>query len=324
VNSLNPEDTFINYAAGLLKNQELVAFPTETVYGLGADVFCTEAVKKIFEVKGRPPENPLLVHVSRKEQVESMVTYFPEDALTLIEIFWPGPLSIILPADNNVSSIVRGGKSGIGFRMPAHPVALKLIDKTGPLAAPSANLYGHPSPVTAQHVKHDLNGRIAAVLDAGKTGIGIESTIIDMEKDSYKILRRGGVPVEAIEEVLDRQLTVADSSNFYRYKTDTEVLLAEDYGDLEAILNDCFMQQKKTALVSNTYEKRLKKHYKHLHKDYELDLSKGSAQLYSLLRDCEVHKMDVLVFAPVPSNVQGIAASMLDRIRRAASKKNEI
>ena len=191
----NPEINIITRAAELIRDLQLVAFPTETVYGLGALASSSEAVAKIFEAKGRPAENPLLVHVSKIEQVKELALQIPETASLLMDKFYLGP-SIILPSRNEVPAIVRGGKSSVGLRMPSHPVARALIDQTGPIAAPSANLSGRPSPLTAEHVKADLDGKIAAVLDAGRTGIGLESTIIDLSQDKYKVLRLGGLPLE--------------------------------------------------------------------------------------------------------------------------------
>lgn len=296
-----------------------MAFPTETVYGLGADAFCVEAVEKIFKVKGRPPENPLLVHVCSIEQARQLVTFIPEDARRLMQKFWPGPLSIILPASDMVPDIVRGGKSGVGLRMPDHSVALKLIEKAGPLAAPSANRYGRPSPVTADHVKSDLDKQIAAVLDAGPTGVGVESTLIDLQH-GYQVLRRGGVPLESIQDVLGiKNIRAYEESKFTPYSTDLVVLLAKDPDQLDSILKDCIKRKKKTALVTNNYQNRPNKSYTGLNQEYQLDLISGGTELYSIIRECESNNMDVLVFAPLPADPTGIAASFADRIQRAVS-----
>ena len=149
VNPESPDPKIIKKAAELLKKQELVAFPTETVYGLGARADSSRAVAGIFTAKGRPAQNPLLVHVSKMTQLEGLVKVIPDTARLLIDKFWPGPLSIILPARDEVPDIVRGGRTTVGLRMPAHPVALALIDEAGPVAAPSANLSRRPSPLSA-------------------------------------------------------------------------------------------------------------------------------------------------------------------------------
>ncbi|KUG05290.1 tsac protein [hydrocarbon metagenome] len=306
----------------MIKQKELVAFPTETVYGLGADAFCVEAVEKIFKVKGRPAENPLLVHVSSMEQAMQLVSYLSEDALRLMKEFWPGPLSMVLPASKRVPDIVRGGKAGVGLRMPAHPVALRLIEQAGPLAAPSANKYGRPSPVTADHVRTDLHDQIAAVLNAGTTGVGVESTLIDLQND-YKILRLGGIALEAIQDVLGREVKAPERRPAAQFAADLEVILAENYEQLSIILDDCIKRNKKTALVNNNYQKGPNKSYTGLDREYQLDLISGGAVLYSLIRECESDNVDVLVFAPLPADLTGIAASFVDRIQRAVSARLE-
>lgn len=208
VNPVNPEPEIIDKAVKLLKESKLVAFPTETVYGLGAVAFDYEAVQKIFAVKGRPSQKPLLVHVNSQKQVESLVKEIPSAARLLMNRFWPGPLSIILPARESIPAIIRGGGNSIGLRMPSHQVARALIEKAGPLAAPSANLSGHPSPITAKQVKGDLGGKIDAILDAGPTRIGIASTIIDLTGKKYRILREGGLPVKVIVEALEKEIEI--------------------------------------------------------------------------------------------------------------------
>jgi L-threonylcarbamoyladenylate synthase len=320
IDPLNPEQKSIDLAASLIKSRELVAFPTETVYGLGADAFCLEAVGKIFKAKGRPPEHPLLVHVSNLEQVYPLVEELPNEALKLMEEFWPGPLSIILPASQAIPDIVRGGLRGVGLRMPDHRVALGLIDQTGPLAAPSANRYGRPSPITAQDVKEELDGRIAAVLDAGPTGIGLESTIIDMQDEEYKLLRRGGIPLERIERVLGKKLGAQEVKGARPYLTTLAIYLAHDFKELDLILQEAASKQKKTAMVNYTGQNYT--HHLPLDLEYELDMEQGGVQLYSIIRECEAEGIDQLVFAPLPSPIGGIAATIIDRIVRAASSQD--
>lgn len=319
IDPLKPEEELIKLAANLIKSQELVAFPTETVYGLGADAFCVEAVEKIFEAKGRPPEHPLLVHVSSLEQVYSLVEQLSDDALKLMRQFWPGPLSLVLPASQGIPDIVRGGQCGVGIRMPDHRVALDLIEDTGPLAAPSANRYGRPSPITAQDVKDELDGRIAAILDAGPTGVGMESTLIDLQKEPYKLLRRGGIPLEEIVRILGKPVESQKMKSAQPYLTTLSICLARDLKELDLILQDAGQDQKKTALV--TYSGHIYAHQMKLELEYRLDLEQGRVQLYSIIRECEAKGIDMLVFAPLPSPMGGIAATIIDRIGRAASLK---
>ncbi|MDC3411781.1 L-threonylcarbamoyladenylate synthase [Terrihalobacillus insolitus] len=193
----------VEEAAQKLKEQEVVAFPTETVYGLGADATNEAAVNKIFQAKGRPSDNPLIVHVATKQQMEEFVTHIPPLAGTLITAFMPGPLTIILPSNGKIAANVTAGLDTVGLRIPDHPVALALIQACHlPLAAPSANRSGRPSPTTAAHVLHDLDGKIAGVLDAGQTGVGVESTVVDCTGDLPMILRPGGVTRQQLEKVI--------------------------------------------------------------------------------------------------------------------------
>ncbi|MDM5340812.1 L-threonylcarbamoyladenylate synthase [Fictibacillus enclensis] len=185
-----------------IKNNEVIAFPTETVYGLGGNAESDEAIDKIFAAKGRPSDNPLIVHISSLDQLEGLVAEIPKRAQMLMEAFWPGPLTLVLPKGEKVARRVTAGLSTVGVRMPDHPVALELISESGlPLAAPSANISGRPSPTTAQHVYEDLKGRIAGILDGGPTGVGVESTVVDCTSEKLTILRPGGVTREQLEEV---------------------------------------------------------------------------------------------------------------------------
>ena len=191
-------------AAHLLKEGNVVGIPTETVYGLAADARNPEAVRQIFAAKGRPADNPLIVHIAKLEELESVAVSVPELALKLAEKFWPGPLTMILPKHPSIPVITSGGLDTVGVRMPSHPVARKLIELSGvPIAAPSANISGYPSPTTAQHVMRDMHGKIAAVVDGGDCRVGVESTVIALEgEDSVRILRPGYVTKEMLETVV--------------------------------------------------------------------------------------------------------------------------
>lgn len=201
---LTKED--IAKAANWLKEGEVVAFPTETVYGLGADATNDEAVKKIFQAKGRPSDNPLIIHVASLEQAEEYVTFFPEQAKRVVDHFWPGACTLILNKKGPLAPSVTANLSTVAVRMPDNPIALDLIKNSGvPLAAPSANSSGKPSPTTAEHVYKDLEGKIRGIIDGGATGVGLESTVLDMTKpDKPTILRPGGVTAEQLETVLGK------------------------------------------------------------------------------------------------------------------------
>lgn len=193
----------VERAAAILREGGLVAFPTETVYGLGADGFNPEAVARIFAAKGRPADNPLILHVTGADMLAGVARDLPASARPLMDAFWPGPLTLVLPRGPAVPAAVAAGRDTVAVRAPAHPVALALIRAVGrPLAAPSANRSGRPSPTRAEDVLEDLDGRIDAVLDGGPTGIGVESTVVDLTASPPVLLRPGGVPAEALAAAL--------------------------------------------------------------------------------------------------------------------------
>lgn len=200
---VSPTSDYIAQAARILKEGGLVAFPTETVYGLGANALNASAVAKIFEVKDRPFFDPIIVHIAEKSQVSLLAQEIPPKAEILINTFWPGPLTIVLPKTPLVPDIVTAGLSTIAIRMPAHPVAHQLLLKANiPIAAPSANRFGMLSPTTAVHVENQLKEGVELILDGGPCEIGIESTIIKISKNTAIILRHGGIPLEEIQQAI--------------------------------------------------------------------------------------------------------------------------
>lgn len=203
VDSQNPNTAFLKDAGEIIKKGGLVAFPTETVYGLGGDAVNPDSSKKIYAAKGRPSDNPLIVHIADFAQLESIVSEVPEAARILAKEFWPGPLTMILKKNEVVPYETTGGLDTVAIRMPSHPVALALIRESGcMIAAPSANTSGRPSPTEADHVYEDLNGRIDCILDGGKVAIGLESTIVDLTDSEPVVLRPGFITVEQIKDVL--------------------------------------------------------------------------------------------------------------------------
>ncbi len=190
-------------AGELLKNGEVIAIPTETVYGLAAQIYDDDAVRKIFEVKGRPQDNPLIVHISERSMLSALVDEIPAAAETLMDHFWPGPLTIILKKTNCVSDIVTCGLDSVAIRFPVHPVARAIIDATGiPLAAPSANLSGKPSPTSAEHCIHDLDGKVPLIIDGGPCSVGVESTVISFTGKRPTLLRPGIITIEEIRSLI--------------------------------------------------------------------------------------------------------------------------
>ncbi len=202
---LNPQGDgdLYNEAARLLQDGQVVGIPTETVYGLGGNAYSEEAVKRIFEAKGRPQDNPLIVHISEFSEIYDLVEEVPEKAKLLADKFWPGPLTIILPKSERVPLCVTGGLNTVAVRCPSHPVANRLIKEAGlPIAAPSANLSGKPSPTKAEHVFNDLKGRIPMVIDGGECDEGVESTVITLATEVPKLLRPGNVTLSQLKEVI--------------------------------------------------------------------------------------------------------------------------
>jgi len=197
------KDEELKEAAGILRSGGLVAFPTETVYGLGGNALDEDAARKIYAAKGRPSDNPLIAHVSCVEEVAPLVKEIPEAGRKLMEAFWPGPLTMIFPKSEKVPYGTTGGLDTVAIRMPDDPVANRLIALAGvPVAAPSANTSGRPSPTTADHVWQDMNGRIDMIIDGGPVGIGVESTIVDVSSAVPAVLRPGAITMEMLEEVL--------------------------------------------------------------------------------------------------------------------------
>jgi len=201
INSKKPDDGIIERASSLIRSGEIVAFPTETVYGLGANALDPLAISKIYQIKGRPSDNPLIVHIGDLNMLSGLVSTIPPREMRMIKKFWPGPITLIFKKSKSVPKITTGGLGTVAVRMPRNKIALALIKRSGlPIAAPSANLSGKPSPTNASHVKEDLNGKVKLILDGGRTEIGIESTVIDMTPRIPVILRPGGISKERIED----------------------------------------------------------------------------------------------------------------------------
>ena len=207
-------DHYIN----LLESGEIVAFPTETVYGLGADAWNPTAIRKVFDQKGRPTDNPLIVHISSMAEVEQFASEITDDARQLMRSFWPGPLTLIFNKKPEVLDLVTGGLNTVAVRWPSHPLSQDLIANTGPLVAPSANSSGRPSPTRADHVREDF-GADFPVIDAGETAIGLESTVIDVSERPYRIYRPGAISAEEIADEIGTEVPIADTQSDTKAKS---------------------------------------------------------------------------------------------------------
>ncbi len=203
----------IRHAADLLRKGRLVAFPTETVYGLGANALDSKAVERVFEVKGRPRSSPVIVHVSNREMARAVVSEWPEKARILVEQFWPGPLTLVVRKTPAIPDVVTAGLPTVGVRMPAHPVALALIEAAQvPIAAPSANRFTQVSPTTAQHVRQGIGDRVDYILDGGPCEVGIESTVLSLETEVPILFRPGGITREQIEKLIGAVVLAKDKA----------------------------------------------------------------------------------------------------------------
>lgn len=203
----NIDEKLLERAGNIIKQGGLVAFPTETVYGLGGDALNPESARKIYAAKGRPSDNPLIIHIARLEDILFIVSEFSEDAKQIAEAFWPGPLTMILPKSEKVPYETTGGLNTVAVRMPSHKTARQLILYSGGyIAAPSANLSGKPSPTQAKYVKEDMEGRVEVIIDGGEVGIGLESTIVDLTVSPPQILRPGFITQEMLSQVLEKKI----------------------------------------------------------------------------------------------------------------------
>lgn len=320
----------LDRAAQLLQSKAVVAFPTETVYGLGADATSSQAIRGIYQAKGRPSDNPLIVHIAQRSQLMELTTHVPPKAQQLMDQFWPGPLTIILNVKRQaVAPEVTAGLSTIAIRMPDHVIALNLIAQAGrPIAAPSANTSGKPSPTTAQHVIDDLDGKIAAIVDGGETGVGLESTVIDLTSDVPTILRPGGVSAEAIMSCIgpvevasgDKQSSAPKSPGMkYRhYSPDQPVWIVEtDWSDVVAKLlkkgekigilaSDDVLSQFQTEAVA-TYSLGA-----------QSDVTQASQLLYSGLRALDKTEATIILVQAHPKT--GLGVAYMNRLEKASSQ----
>ena len=333
----NPDEDAIRECCRVIESGGIVVFPTETVYGLGASAYNGEAVKKVFIAKGRPMDNPLIVHISRIEQLYEVAEDIPENILKAVKILWPGPFTVLLRKSPRVAKEVTAGLPTVAVRMPAHPVALKLIDCAGPVAAPSANISGRPSPTTGLHVLMDMFGRADAIIDAGETIYGIESTIIDTTKKPYVLLRPGAMPIERIAEILGQEIVVpeharglrefeaalAPGMKYKHYSPETPVILVESRKPEEAIaklVNDLQREGKKVLVVASreTLEKLVGINVKTIPYGSKSNLFEIARNIFKILRELDREGVDIAIIESVEE--KGLGLAVINRLRKAASK----
>lgn len=330
---LKPTKESIDLAVQLLRQGEIVAVPTETVYGLAGDSTNSISIKKIFKAKGRPSDNPLIVHISDMEMLKKVVREIPKDAKILAKHFWPGPLTIIMPKGKLVCDENCAGLDSVGVRMPSNPIALEIIQKSDvPFSAPSANLSGKPSPTTAQDVFEDMNGRIPLIIDGGECQAGLESTVISVLNETPIILRPGVITKEMISSVLNKEVLVAKAvtdgvkqdeavlspgMKYKHYAPNAEVIILKgsiekfkEYVSLHKTQNTyvlCFEGEEKLFdSPTITFGKKT-------------DASSQARHLFSALRKLNNTTAD-LVFARCPET-SGIALAVYNRLIRSAGFK---
>lgn len=334
-NSVDKEGSYSQFsqAADLLKNNEVVAFPTETVYGLGGNAENDDAVKKIFQAKGRPSDNPLIIHIADKAQLDGFVTEIPQNAQALMNVFWPGPLTLIFILKGGVlSQYATAGLSTVAVRMPDHPVALELLKKTGlPIAAPSANRSGRPSPTTAEHVWEDLNGRIAGLVDGGPTGVGVESTVVDCTGEVPVILRPGGITREQLEEVVgdvsvdpaladESQAPKSPGMKYRHYAPDAPLYLVEGTReDIQHFVDDK-KQEGLSVGVLTTVENREFYHADYVYACGQREkLETVASSLYEALRYFNTTDAEVIFCEMFPG--KGVGHAIMNRLMKAAGHR---
>ena len=340
VDSQEPEAEKIRIAADFIKKGGLVAFPTETVYGLGANALNPKAVLALFKAKKRPLDNPPIVHVGNAKNVYKLAKTVSPKAERLMKEFWPGPLTLIFQRSEIVPDVTVTGLDTIAIRMPKHNVALALIRESGcPIAAPSANLAGKPSPTSAKHVLDDLNGRIDAVLDAGSTHIGVESTVLDMTVDPPQVLRPGGTPYEVLKKVLGKvelnPVAVAEKAlpvekarspgvKHKHYAPNADVIVVE--GEVSAVIGKVkelakFYVQKGSKVGILAIDETASHYKADVVKSLgsRSDLAVIAKNLFRLLREFDLDGVDVIIAEGVPT--EGLGLAVMNRLRKASGYK---
>ena len=334
VDAFNIDSLKIKKAADVIKEGGLVAFPTETVYGLGADALNPVAVAKIFEAKNRPLNDPLIVHIADKEDLLRLSAEVYKITLDLVDEFWPGPLTLVLKKSQDMPSIVTAGLETVAVRMPDHPVALSLIrESQTPIAAPSANIFGKPSSTTAQHVLDDLNGRVDLILDAGRTNVGVESTILDLTQTPFRILRPGGVSLESLRTIIPdiepyNGNKILSPGMFARhYSPKGKVILIEENGSVQ--IGKVKMLASEFAIQGYCVGIMAKEENKDKYSDFNVkvlgpakNLNLCATNLFSILREFDKEGAQVIIAESVKE--EGLGVAIMDRLRKASTREDNV
>ena len=313
-------EEIIPQAAEIIERGGIVAFPTETVYGLGADAFNSLAVARVFEVKRRPYFDPLIVHVANPRDVKKLAKKIPTDAKRLTEKFWPGPLTVVLLKEEQIPDIVTAGLPSVAIRMPNHPIALSLIKKSKcPIAAPSANLFGYLSPTTAEHVREQLGDQVDLILDGGPCPVGVESTIVSFLEEEPRLLRPGGVSLEEIESIIGK----VEVAQIEEDRPSAPGMLPRHYAPRTPIVlhwdekNLGLHKNKNIGLLAFQRPRDNEKFYSIEILSEKGDMREAAANLFAAIRRLDAMNLDLIFAEPVPE--AGLGRAIMDRLRRASS-----
>ncbi|MDG7049660.1 MAG: threonylcarbamoyl-AMP synthase [Nitrososphaerota archaeon] len=332
INPKNPSISQIRQAAKIIKSGGVVAFPTETVYGLGANALNSKSVRKIFAAKGRPSDNPLIVHISDIAEVGILADSIPNTAYDLMERFWPGPLTIVLKKSKIVPKIVTGGLDTVAIRMPKNKIAQGLIREADvPIAAPSANVAGRPSPTTAKHVKEDLSGKISLIIDGGPTKIGIESTVVDLSKKTPMLLRPGSVTLEQLREIVGavrihpiifgkktKTIHRSPGMKYRHYSPNAKIILVEGANANQKI-SQLLRQYKKQGMRVGILSMKKNNAKSDLTRFVGSNPNMIAANLFKSFREFDEKKIDIILAQGISQ--KGLGLGIMNRLGKAAYKK---
>lgn len=334
----NIDEQILKVYADMLKNDKTVIFPTETVYGLGANALSETAVTKIYEAKGRPSDNPLIVHIAKKEHINKYVKKLNENAKKVIDAFWPGPITLVLEKKDIIPSKTSGGLNTVAIRMPSNKIANKLIDLAGvPIAAPSANISGRPSPTHAQHVYNEMNGRVDGIILSEDCTFGLESTVLDLTESTPMILRPGSITKEMLEEVvgeikIDKSIESKDQNikakapgmKYTHYSPNAEVYIVNGDGELlfskiNSLIEKDFESGMKIGVLCRAQNKS-----QYLKSKAEIiclgeNLQEVAKNLFSSLIKCDELGLDIVYAEAFSSENEGFA--IMNRLKKSAGYK---